>query len=70
MTSPRHPSSLRPDLDPSEAPAGSVRVANFDTRLSSETVAALAAVDENIRLAAVRASSIMVGSGIMISGEK
>lgn len=52
----------RPDRDPSEAPTDSVRVANFDTRLSPETVAALAAVDENIRQAAVRASSIMVGS--------
>lgn len=60
MTSPRLPSSPRPDLGSPEAPVGSVRVANFDTRLSPETVAALSAVDENLRLASVRARSVLV----------
>jgi hypothetical protein len=37
-----------------------VRVENFDTRLSPETLAALAAVDENLRLASARARSVVV----------
>lgn len=55
--------SPRPRRDPFEAPAGSMRIPNFDTRLSPETVTALAAVDENLRMAAVRADSVMVGCG-------
>ncbi len=51
----------RPDRDTFEAPAGSVRIANFDTSLSRETVEALAAVDANQRLAVIRARSIFVG---------
>jgi hypothetical protein len=37
-----------------------MRVPNFDTRLSPETVAELAAVDENLRMASVRARSLLV----------
>jgi hypothetical protein len=41
---------------------GSRRIENFDTSLSLETLAALAEVDGNIRMAAENASTVFVGS--------
>lgn len=43
---------------------GSRQVANFDTRLSPETLAALQLVDLNIKSAFRRASSVIVGTKI------
>jgi hypothetical protein len=45
-----------------DEPVGSRRIENFDTSLSPETIASLAAVDSNIRMAAETASTVFVGS--------